>query len=258
MACDSRGIGTITGPAGIGKTESLRAARIMRPNSIYHRVLSTERSCLGLIRALARHVGVSMHRSISVTQTAIIDRLTGSDRALLIDEAQKLEHRALEVLRDINDCAGVPVVLVGTVNVKALVDDTGANFGQFSSRIVARYDAAEDIARQSTRPGGRTARPAQLFSAEEIVQMFEGSQLRLADDAVGMLTTVANALGHGSLRLVAKLVSIASMHQRVKAKGEIDRGILVAILRQFYGDAYVECISERSEQLGGERLALTA
>lgn len=257
MACDERGLGLVTGPAGIGKTECVRAAKRLRPTSIFIHVLSTERSCLGLIRALAAQVGVSMHRSISITQRAIIDRLAGSDRLLLIDEAHKLEHRALEVLRDINDCAKVPIVLIGTINVKALVDDTGANFGQFSSRVVARYDAAEDAARQRGRPGGR-AKPAQLFSADEIVRMFEGSQLRLTDDAVGMLAIVANALGHGCLRLVSKLVSIASMHQKVKAKGEIDRGILVAILRQFYGDAYIDCISERSEQLGGDRLALTA
>jgi len=66
---------------------------------------------------------------------AVILALTGSDRLLMIDEAETLTPGALECVRRISDIAGVGVVLAGTLKLYAILRDKRGKFGQISSRV---------------------------------------------------------------------------------------------------------------------------
>lgn len=256
---NGRGMGLITGPAGVGKTMVLEAVKPEYTGSILIRVMQSERRCTGLISSIARILGVPSRSTISVTHRLVVEALKGSGKPIFIDEAHKLKHDALEALRDIHDEAGVPIVLCGTIDVKKSVQDTEANFGQFSSRIIARVDVAEAVLTPRFGPKGRRHDEVpMLFSVEEVRQLFSQGQLRLTDEAIDLLTDVANALGHGCLRLVVKMVEIASMNNKAMAAKTIERGLLMAVLKQMHGEAYTELIAERSRQLGGARVAMSA
>lgn len=258
-AVNGLGMGLITGPAGVGKTMVLTAANKEYTGSILIRVMQSERRCTGLVSSIARILGVPARSTIAITHRLVVEALRGSNKPIFIDEAHKLKHDALEALRDIHDEAGVPIILCGTIDVKKSVQDTDANFGQFSSRIISRVDVAESVLTPRFGPKGRGQEDVPtLFSVEEVQQLFAAGQLRISDQAIDLLTDVANALGHGCLRLVVKMVQIASMNPKVLAKKEIDRGVLLAVLRQMHGEAYAELVVERSRQLGGMRIAASA
>lgn len=258
VACDDPegGIALITCPAGVGKTIVSKAAHKMRPGSIWHGVIETERSCGGFVRQLASILGIATHRSVPMILRAIIERLKGSGRLLIIDEAHLLDERTLTVVRGIRDQAAIPIALFCTDEILDLVNDTRSNLGQFASRVSARYDANADLEEQRTRPRGR--KEPCLFSVGEIEATFSKYHLRLTDGAVEMLYVVANAVGFGCLRLVNTLVRFAARVPETASKGEIDRPVLMAVLRQRYGDTYVEQIAERARQLGLPSLVAVA
>lgn len=248
-AVHARAMGLITGSAGVGKTMTLKAAAQMYPGAIYLRIAQAERRTTGMLTSLATELGVPGRSSVSKIYRLLVEALKGSARPIIIDEAHKCLPDALEALRDLHDEAEVPIILAGTINVKKNVDDYSAHFGQFSSRIVARVDIAE----QMVSPRGKG--PRQLFSEAEIRRLFEGGQLRLTDDAVDYLVDLANTPGHGHLRLVVRMVELASMAKTVASSGRIDARVLRAILRQMHQQAFAELIEDRRIASGGREIA---
>lgn len=65
----------------------------------------------------------------------IIQALKGSDKLLIIDEAETVQPSTLEYVRRISDKAGIGVVLAGTEKLSPMVRDTQGRFGQISSRV---------------------------------------------------------------------------------------------------------------------------
>jgi DNA transposition AAA+ family ATPase len=65
----------------------------------------------------------------------LIKSLKGSDRVILVDEANWLPKRSFGALRRISDVAEIGVVLVGTAELLPMVQDPEGRFGQISSRI---------------------------------------------------------------------------------------------------------------------------
>ncbi|GIK18653.1 MAG: hypothetical protein BroJett004_08170 [Planctomycetota bacterium] len=243
-AVESSSMGVIVGPAGVGKTLTLRAAASMYTGSLLVRVTQTERRATGLINSLARVLGVPARSSAATVQRLVIDHLRGSGRPLLIDEAHKLHPGALEVVRDLHDEAEVPAVLCGTIDLRRQVSDTDMFYGQFSSRIVAHVDVTE-IAASPRR--GRPARP--LYSVEEVVQIFSSHKLRLSDDGAKFLCELACLPGLGSLRLCAKIMDLAARLPAVRAKGVASADDLRAICRQMHGHAFTTLAETRRDQL---------
>ena len=69
----------------------------------------------------------------------IVDRLKGSGRVLIVDEAQHLTVRALNHLRCISDESGVGIALVGNEEVYSKLRGSGkADFAQLCSRVGMR------------------------------------------------------------------------------------------------------------------------
>lgn len=247
----AKGFGQITGGAGAGKTIVLLAYNRKARTSIYLRVRRAERSDAGLVRSLGREMGLPRHHTTGELLRMIIDSLRGSARLLLIDEAHKLQHDAMEALRDIHDEADVGVVLCGTRDVRKLVDDYTANLGQFTSRTVARFDVQDWLDANSNGGGGRRAtEPRRLYTVDEVAEVFASATLKfnLTDDAIAFLHEVACLPGHGHLRLAVRLVQLASMGRTAKDANCIDRKQLVSVVREMHGDAFVALLQEKAAQ----------
>jgi len=109
----------VTGPAGRGKTEW---AKHYATNStaVYLPPLNI-RTATMLLREIAFELG-EVRPARSETCLAVIAEGLGKERRLIIiDEADLLEMRVLEMLRNLNERLGCPVLLIGEDNLKARV-----------------------------------------------------------------------------------------------------------------------------------------
>lgn len=151
-AHQDRDIGIFAGRVGIGKTVAIRRYAADQPRAAVIVDAYPGATAPVVLRLLARAAGAPIHRrTVADTTAAIVDALRGSDRVIVVDEAETLAAQALAHLRRISDAAGVGVVLVGTPALLSLVADPDGRFGQITSRIgwwppVAQAIGAEDAA----------------------------------------------------------------------------------------------------------------
>jgi DNA transposition AAA+ family ATPase len=227
-----RAMGLITSDPGRGKTMVLKAAQAIYHGAIYIRVRRKRRTDAGLIRALHDEMRLRAKGTGYDMEQKIIETLGGTDRMLLIDEAHQLTKSALEFIRDINDECEIPIVLAGTRDLEQNTQDQGVFFGQFASRVALRYDV-NDSARSGK--GGAPSDPTinkPIHTVKEILELFQGSKLRLTDDGRDFLFQLANLEGRGGLRLVRQVLSIAIPYANGK---QLSRKVLMKVVRDMHG-----------------------
>ena len=153
----------------------------------------------------------------------MIDTLRDTQRLIILDEAQKLNGDALELLRDIHDCAGVPILLIATKDLlERIMRTCGPDHGQQYSRfdIVQHLSQGRDV-----YSGGKA-----LFTVDEIKALYEHVPIRLAKDAARYLQDVANQLGYGSLRRCKILLRNAARRARNRlGLGDEDKVTVTAL-----------------------------
>lgn len=104
------GMVAVWGEAGSGKT---RAAQAMYANKgVYLRALEGITQA-AFLQALCYEVRGSRPHSAYRCKTEIISRLEEARTVIYVDEADRLDIRRIEDLRDIYDLTGCPVVLIG-------------------------------------------------------------------------------------------------------------------------------------------------
>lgn len=128
----------ITGPAGTGKTIAIQEFERRNDNVIliYISGVYMQRS---ILIEIARRLKIAPG-SVDVMLNKVVDALKGSNKLIIVDEAQKIFYRSLELFREIHDMADVGVVLCGSkflydrvTGQERLEKDLG--FDQMYSRI---------------------------------------------------------------------------------------------------------------------------
>jgi DNA transposition AAA+ family ATPase len=204
-------IGLAYGPAGVGKTITLKALQAEIPASIYASMRTGCERPLAVIEAIgtAARAGASSN-SMRGWFSRLEQILKDSNRLILIDEVHKLvgygRDASLHMLRDLHDATGCPMLWVGTSDVVTYIQ-TGQAKGkepldQLSSRIAPWCDLAEGTA---ARGGGKP-----LFSLDDIRKVFASDGLRIAPDGIEYLRKLSNVHGGGGLRACVKLVELAA------------------------------------------------
>jgi DNA transposition AAA+ family ATPase len=130
-------IGLVYGDAGIGKTLALTQYAAAHPDVIFIRARVELKSARAIINEIANKLG----------KRDIIDTLRGTGKLLIIDEAQRLTHSALETLRDIHDESGIGIVFSGNKDIyDRMRGKKGALFAQLFSRVgMRRYLQCRDV-----------------------------------------------------------------------------------------------------------------
>lgn len=132
-------MGVMDGDAGIGKTWSIRQYEKQHTEAVVLSIDYPLSKPMGFLKALARELRVPELRRQDDLYTAIVERLKGSEKILIIDEAQHLPYSSLEIIRGIHDAAEIAVVLVGNHEVyDKLLGRGAAAFAQLYSRIAIR------------------------------------------------------------------------------------------------------------------------
>ena len=149
-----KGMVIIHGDAGIGKTKG--AEKFVRDNpaaSVYIQATPSIGTLGNLLKIIARTLKVPECRNKLDLMLAIRDKLEGTNKVIIIDEAQHLQLRALEEIRawadpnPITGKSGVGIALIGNTEVYTrMVGKQEARFAQLFSRIrMNRYYSTHKV-----------------------------------------------------------------------------------------------------------------
>ena len=131
-----RNISVIYGDAGVGKTRSLEEWSKGKTDIVRLTAAPALGNPKSFFKYLARELKTVRGGNIDDLYLDICDRLTGSDKVIVIDEAQHLTLKTLENLRGIQETANIALVLIGNETIYTkMVGRQQAEFAQLFSRI---------------------------------------------------------------------------------------------------------------------------
>ena len=135
--CRTQGIiGCIYGDAGVGKTATAREWAKDKTDVIY--ITATVANCnpKPFFKKLAKELKTTRRGQLDDIYTDVVEKLAVTSKTLIIDEAQHLTLKALELVRSLNDETGTSIALIGNDKVYSkLLGKQQAEFAQLFSRI---------------------------------------------------------------------------------------------------------------------------
>lgn len=175
-AVQKKALVSVTGKPGVGKTTAIKEYIRTHSSAIsidVHRGYNSRDLFSDLCEALSLPVKGTLHSQLK----RVVEKLNGSGRLIIVDQAEYLPQMALDMLRSVRDFAGIPIVLVGLPVLNEIIQGDKRNFSQFSSRmhlrikadgltakdeeaIIRAYlpDASSDIVTTLRQIGGESAR----------------------------------------------------------------------------------------------------
>ncbi|MCT8573982.1 AAA family ATPase [Glaesserella parasuis] len=132
-------INVIFGAAGLGKTQMMKQYARENSSAI---LLEIDPSCSPkvLLRKVAEAVGANARGNNNDVLDGIVSKLKGSERLLMIDEAELLSTRSLEFVRRIHDLTGIGVVLAGMPRLIVNLKGKNNELAQLYSRVAFACD----------------------------------------------------------------------------------------------------------------------
>lgn len=131
-------IGVVYGDSSLGKTESVKEYASRYSNAV---LIESEYgySPKVLVKKIADAIGLGTEGQFNEQKERVLDGLRGSDRLIIVDEAENLPTASLEFLRRIYDKTGVGLFYTG---MPRLIYNLRGNKGQFKqlySRVRFSY-----------------------------------------------------------------------------------------------------------------------
>ena len=127
-------IGVITGEAGLGKTVALREYTRRYDDDI---LIEADHGYTAktLFQELCQRAGLEPGRQLHPMLEAVVEKLSGTHRMVIVDEAEHLPYRALELLRRLHDKANIGLLLVGMPILYGNIKGKKIDFAQLYSRV---------------------------------------------------------------------------------------------------------------------------
>lgn len=133
--CHTQGkIGVCVGRAGLGKTVAVKRYTKEFLDSILIESDSGY-TAKSLLKEIHRRLGLSGKGSVYDLMGEVVRKLNQSGRLLIIDEAENLPYRALEITRRIHDKTGVGVLLIGRSILLENLKGYNNQYDQLYSRV---------------------------------------------------------------------------------------------------------------------------
>ena len=140
----ARDLAVITGPAGVGKSRGLGLYLTTHVLAISFRVSGMHTGMSALADDLSRAADINRIKRGQRRWDVIVEKTTGSDRLLIVDDAHELGPRSLQCCVDYHEQTGNPVALLGLPKLKQrLLAD---------ARRSSRADEAPEIPLKDPRP----------------------------------------------------------------------------------------------------------
>lgn len=194
-------IAVVYGDAGVGKTSTVKEYVRNDRQALLITISPTYASITGVNELIAVQLGVRERISRKIT-TEIVDRLKGSGRVLIVDEAQHLTVRALNHLRCLSDESGIGIAFVGNDEVYDKLRGSGKkDFAQLFSRVgMRRQVQTKDI------------------SMDDIQSIF--GRYELDGGVMKLLSGVANT-PYGLRGAVNVYINTAAVYGEISEKGMV-------------------------------------
>ncbi len=169
----------IIGDAGLGKTIALKEYAKNESDVILIEVDGTY-SPKVVLQELCNELNIDMagNRNNHLMMNAVIEKLRGSERLIIVDEAELLSYKALEIIRRIHDKTGVGVVLAGMPRLRANLQGKRGEFKQLYSRIGMQFEMPSKLPMQDIESLSSTALGTDEFS-EKLNKVSHGNARRL-------------------------------------------------------------------------------
>jgi DNA transposition AAA+ family ATPase len=121
--------GLLTGPAGLGKTKGLELFALNNPTTI---LVTIQRKLCADPKEICRSIiAAGEHRSTKgASYTTAVEKLEGTRRLLIIDNAHLLSKSGLGWLFDLYDRTGSPILLSGNPEVIRRIKDSDQQFSR--------------------------------------------------------------------------------------------------------------------------------
>ncbi len=132
------------GNSGIGKTRTITQWTEDNSTAILVEV-SPDFTFGSMLQEIAQEIGVHSTGKHYEIRKRIVNKLKNSNKVLIIDEAEYLTPKSLDILRRIHDKAQIPVVLVGMPALYHNIKSLRKGFEQIANRMVSyNLGAPED------------------------------------------------------------------------------------------------------------------
>ncbi|HAN6249941.1 TPA: AAA family ATPase, partial [Escherichia coli] len=133
--------------AGLGKTMILREYARRNRDAVLIEA-DPGYTARTLLEELCRQLGVKVRGNIHELIDACVRELRDSGRLLMVDEAELLPYRALEVLRRLHDKAGIGIVLAGMPRLLINLKGRRGEFAQLYSRVALALNLGDTLSQE--------------------------------------------------------------------------------------------------------------
>lgn len=129
-------ISLIYGAAGAGKTTALKHYAENNTGVVYITANASTRTARSIMYILLEAMGMKPQGTEFSMMRSLVERLKGTNRLVIIDEADHLNFHALQAVRNLNDEAGVGLVFSGNDIIKQQMYGRGSvQFDQLRTRV---------------------------------------------------------------------------------------------------------------------------
>lgn len=167
------------GNAGMGKTTALRHYVKQHTGAILIEAMPTYTPAV-VLKTIAKKIGVTVSGSLNDINEAILAKISQSGRLIIVDEAENLSTKSLEILRRLHDQAEVGLVLAGMPRLKANLMGRHGELAQLFSRVGYVLELPERVANDELAQIVRATLPSLEDNLlKDMVKRAEGSPRRL-------------------------------------------------------------------------------
>lgn len=195
----------VYGEHGLGKTHSV-IWWATRNDAIYVRA-NNDINQNGLLKLIVEELGERPFFFMQENYNLILKHLRTEPKIIIVDEVDYLfnYHNAIEILRDIQDNTGVPILLVGM----GMLDKKIARLKHFNDRIYKKLKFEH-------------------FNENDIKEILESlTELNFTDDAITYLATRTN-----QFRQLVKLLEKIEKLSKTNSIDDFDEYVLKGLLKE--------------------------
>lgn len=130
----------VSGDAGAGKTTALKYYAETNTGVIFVTANACTTTATAVLTLICRKVGRQVPSRRAALMSALVEQLSGTNRLIIIDEADHLSLDALQAVRNLNDEAQCGIVLSGNDKIyrQMLSPRRGYEYDQIRTRIIVR------------------------------------------------------------------------------------------------------------------------
>lgn len=192
LAHTTNDIYLVIGEAGLGKTMALKQYAANTSNVLLLEIDPTFNVKV-LLTQLCEELGITLstNRTTNFMLESIVTKLKDSERLLIVDEAELLSYKCLEIIRRIHDKAGIGVILAGMPKLIANLRGTKGEYKQLYSRVGFAFDMKNKLPDGDIAMLCQKALDTDEFNAK-LIKVSYGNARRLSKILKGIVRMAQN------------------------------------------------------------------